>query len=132
MDPMNATSSREMDLSACPSRTVMVVNGPGAILELFESILEPGHYDVVVVESGDRAYSQIKLVQPDLVILCVRMDDAASLQVLSMLKLDPDTIRVPVITYAVEQDYPQRIDELVDLPENEFWRESVELAVQMN
>jgi CheY-like chemotaxis protein len=129
---MNPTTYGEMDHSAYPSRTVMVVNGPGAVLELFESILEPGHYDVVVVESGDRAYSQIKLVQPDLVILCVRMDEPASLQVLSMLKLDPETVRVPVITYAVEHDHPQRIDELVDLPDNEFWRESAELAVQMN
>ena len=129
---MNPTTYGEMDLGAYPSRTVMVVNGPGAVLERFESILEPGHYDVVVVESGDRAYSQIKLVQPDLVILCVRMDEPASLQVLSMLKLDPETVGVPVITYAVEHDLPQRIDELIDPPDNEFWRESAELAVQMN
>jgi CheY-like chemotaxis protein len=78
---MNPTTYGDMDLSAYASRTVMVVNGPGSILELFESVLEPGHYDVVVVESGDRAYSQIKMVQPDLVILCVRMDEPASLQV---------------------------------------------------
>jgi CheY-like chemotaxis protein len=129
---MDATTRDEMDLSAYSSRTVMVINGPGAVLELFESILEPGHYDVVVVESGVRAYSQVKLVQPDLVILCVRMEDPSSLQVLSMLKLDPETARVPVITYAVEADYPQTVDDLVDVHENEFWRESAELCAQMN
>ncbi len=129
---MNLTTCSEMDLRAIPSRSVMVVNGPGAVLELFESILEPGHYDVVVVESADRAYSQIKAVQPDLVILCVRMDDPASLQVLSMLRLDPDTNRLPVVTYTIEGEYPKRIDELVDVPDSEFWRQSAELGAQMN
>ena len=40
-----------------------------------ENVLEAGHYDVVFVESSAHAYSQIKRVQPNLVILCVRIDD---------------------------------------------------------
>ena len=129
---MNLNTCSDMDLRAYPSRTVMVVNGPGAVLELFESILEPGHYDVVVVESAERAYSQLKAIEPDLVILCVRMDDPTSLQVLTMLRLDPATVDMPVITYAVEHDFPKRIDDLVDVPDNEFWRQSAELGAQMN
>ena len=45
------------------------------ILELLETVLDAGHYDVVFVESSEHAYSQIKRVQPNLVILCVRIDD---------------------------------------------------------
>ncbi len=114
------------------SRTVMVINGPGSMLEMFEPILQPGHYDVVVVESDDRAYSRIKIVQPDLVILCVRMEDPASLHVLSMLKLDPDTLGVPVITYAVDEDFPKKSEDPVGVPESELWREVAIRTARMN
>jgi CheY-like chemotaxis protein len=41
-------------------------------------------------------------VQPNLVILCVRIDDSDGFQVLSMLKLDPGTRDIPVLTYTTE------------------------------
>jgi CheY-like chemotaxis protein len=78
------------------------VNGSSEILELLETVLDAGRYDVVFVESSAHAYSQIKRVRPDLVILCVRIDDAASFQVLSMLKLDEDTRDIPLLTYTAE------------------------------
>ncbi len=92
------------------TQKVVIVNGSTEILELLETVLEAGHYDVVFVESSTHAYSQIKRVRPDLVILCVRVDDTASLQVLSMLKLDADTRDIPVLTYATESD-PAEMDE---------------------
>ena len=66
--------------------------------------LDAGHYDVVFVESSQHAYSQIKRVQPNLVILCVRIEDADGFQVLSMLKLDEETRTIPVLTYTTESD----------------------------
>lgn len=84
------------------AQRVMIVNGSADVLELLETVLAAGHYDVVFVESTDHAYSQIRRVQPDLVILCVGTDDAEGLQVLSMLKLDERTRRIPVLTYATE------------------------------
>ena len=44
-------------------------------------------------------------MQPNLVILCVRIDDMDGFQVLSMLKLDEETRSIPVLTYT------DRIDE---------------------
>ena len=73
------------------AQKVVIVNGTPEILGLLETVLDAGHYDVVFVESNAHAYSQIKRVQPDLVILCVRIDDMDGFQVLSMLKLDEDT-----------------------------------------
>ena len=64
-----------------------------------------------------RAYSQIKKVQPHLVILCTRIDELDGFQLLTMLKLDPDTRRVPVLTYTTEgdgQDYDEAISQLAD------------------
>jgi PleD family two-component response regulator len=86
------------------AQKVVIVNGSSEILELLETVLDGGRYDVVFVESNEHAYSQIKRVRPDLVILCVHIDDPASFQVLSMLKIDDDTREIPILTYTTEYD----------------------------
>lgn len=93
---------------------VVVVNGTAEVLELLETALDAGHYDVVFVESSDRAYSYVKLVHPDLVILCVRIEDLEAFQVLSMLKLDDETRRIPVVTYTTEFEGQDVDDRLVE------------------
>jgi CheY-like chemotaxis protein len=97
-------------------RVVIVNNGPEA-LELLETVLEAGRYDVVFVESNEHAYSQIKRVQPDLVILCVRIDDMSGFQVLSMLKLDGDTRDIPVMTYTTDYEGRDAEEEAADVSE---------------
>jgi PleD family two-component response regulator len=92
------------------AQKVVIVNGSTDILKLLEAVLEAGHYDVVFVESNEHAYSQIKRVRPHLVILCVRIDDPDSFQVLSMLKLDDETRSIPVVTYA-SQETPEEPEE---------------------
>ena len=97
--------------AATPAQKVVIVNGSPEILELLETALEAGHYDVVFVESSHHAYSQIKRVQPNLVILCVHLDDLDGFQVLSMLKLDPATRGIPVLTYTTEYDEQEAEEE---------------------
>jgi PleD family two-component response regulator len=93
---------RTAGVSPFEAQKVVIVNGNAAVLESLETLLEAGHYDIVFVESVEHAYTQIKRVQPNLVVLYMGMDDVHSLQVLSMLKLDEDTVRIPVITYMLE------------------------------
>jgi PleD family two-component response regulator len=83
---------------------VVVVNACRTILQLLEAVLDSGHYDLAFVETCEHAYSQVKRLHPDLVVLCARIDDAASFQLLSMLKLDDDTRSIPVVTYTTEYD----------------------------
>src|SRR5262245_1472912 len=83
---------------------VLIVNGNIDVLELVETALDAGHYDVVFVESSNHAYSQIKRVQPNLVILCLRIEDTDGFRVLSMLKLDPETREIPSLTYTTEYE----------------------------
>jgi DNA-binding response OmpR family regulator len=82
------------------------------VLELLESVLDAGHYDVVFVEATAHAYSQIKKIQPDLVILSLDLNDGEGFRVLSMLKLDVDTRNIPVLTSTKERE-----DEGEDEPE---------------
>lgn len=81
------------------TQRALIVNGSRDVLHVLEPVLDAGHYDVVFVESSTHAYSQIRRVQPDLVILCLEFDDAEGLRVLSMLKLDAKTRDIPVVTY---------------------------------
>jgi CheY-like chemotaxis protein len=89
---------------AALAQKVVIVNGSPDILELLETVLEAGHYDVVFVESSEHAYSQVKRVRPNLIILCVRLENMDGFQVLSMLKLDEETRTIPLLTYTLEAD----------------------------
>ena len=82
------------------TQNVVVVNGTPEVFDLIESVLDGGHYDIVFVADVDHAYSQIRQTRPDLVVVCVGFDDPTGFQVLSMLKLDAETSRIPVVTCA--------------------------------
>lgn len=104
-------------IATTPAQKVVVVNGNTEVLGMLESVLDAGRYDMVFVESGTRAYSQIKKVQPNLVILCTRIDELDGFQLLTMLKLDPETRTVPVLTYTTEcegQDFESTISQLAE------------------
>jgi PleD family two-component response regulator len=103
------------------TQKVVVVNGSQEMLELLESVLDAGHYDMVFVSDTEHAYSQIKQNRPQLVILCVGIDDPVGFQVLSMLKLDAETARIPILTYTNEfegEDTDREPDD--DSPEDEL------------
>ena len=87
-----------------PVQKVVVVNGNTEVLGMLESVLDAGRYDMVFVEPGDRAYSQIRKVLPNLVILCTRIEELDGFQLLTMLKLDPNTSDIPVLTYTTEHE----------------------------
>src|SRR5918996_343976 len=116
-----------------PVQKVVVVNGNTEVLGLLETVLDAGRYDMVFVESGDRAYSQIKKVLPNLVILCTRIEELDGFQLLTMLKLDADTREIPVLTYTTEyegQDFETAVSQLAD-EEEEVFRSS-RPALRMN
>jgi len=104
-------------IAATPVQKVVVVNGNTEVLGMLETVLDAGRYDMVFVESSDRAYSQIKRVVPNLVILCTRIEELDGFQLLTMLKLDADTKDIPVLTYTTEyegQDFDAAISQLAD------------------
>ncbi len=104
MTTPNHTDERNAGTGALTQavQNVVIVNGNAAILDMVETALDAGHYDVVFVENSRHAYSQIKRVLPNLVILCLHVDDMDGFQVLSMLKLDEDTKSIPVLTYTTQ------------------------------
>ena len=124
-----ATTTSEKSSPAM--QKVVIVNGSMDMLALLETVLSAGHYDVVFVESNEHAYSHIKRVQPNLVILCMCLEDHDGFQVLSMLKLDHETRRIPVLTYATEFEGQEVEQEVADGSEMELFVAS-NLALPMN
>ena len=100
-------------------QNVVIVNGNAAILDMVETALDAGHYDVVFVENSRHAYSQIKRVQPNLVILCLHVDDIDGFHVLSMLKLDEETRAIPVLTYTTQQEPATETDDTGEASDTE-------------
>ena len=97
--PMIApTEARQPVAMPCPPRSVALV-GRYAHEHLEDAIFGVAHCDVVFVEAIAHAYSKIKRVRPDLVILCLSSDDVDACQVLSMLALDNETSQIPVVTF---------------------------------
>ena len=114
------------------TQKVVIVNGNSGILDALDTALDAGHYDVVFVESSQHAYSQIKRVQPDLVILCVQIDSADGFQVLSMLKLDEDTRAIPVLTYTTEYEGQEADEEAAEEERSETEILAAKPAIRMN
>ena len=103
------------------TQKVVVVNGNEDVLSQFETVLEAGHYDVVFVESTDHAYSQIKRVQPNLVILCVNVEEPAGFRLLSMLNLDKETREIPILTFTTEYAEGESTEEVVEPADNDLF-----------
>jgi PleD family two-component response regulator len=117
---MKADTNR---IANAPLQKVVVVNGNTEVLGMLETVLDAGRYDMVFVECADRAYSQIKKVLPNLVILCTKIEQLDGFQLLTMLKLDADTREIPVLTYTTEyegQDFDEAISQLAEDEEELF------------
>ena len=109
--------------AAAPVQKVVVVNGNTEVLGMLEAVLDAGRYDMVFVESDAHAYSQVKRVKPNLVILCTRIEELDGFQLLTMLKLDPETRNIPVLTYTTEyegQDFDAAVSQLAEDEESAF------------
>jgi CheY-like chemotaxis protein len=82
-----------------PAMTVAIV-GNYADRSVLGAAME-AECEIAIIESFVHAYSTIRRAAPHLVVLCVDGDDAEGCQVLSMLKADPVTARIPVITHDI-------------------------------
>ncbi len=117
---MTTIETRPTDIARGTSQQVVVVSKQSQLNGLLETVLDAGQYDVVFVESTERAYSHIKRLTPRLIIVCLDIDDMDGFQVLSMLKLDADTKDIPVVTCTVTTEEEVERSESVEMPDDVF------------
>ncbi len=116
---MNASEVTLTKAARRPAQKVVVVNGTPDVLDLLESVLDGGRYDLLFADASRHAYSLIAKEQPNLVVLCTAIDRADGFQLLSMLKLDPQTRCIPVVTYTNNaEDEEEESDEYSESDED--------------
>ena len=104
--------------AAAATQKVVVVDGTADVLELLESVLDGGRYDLLFAAAAQHAYSLIAREQPNIVVLCMALDSTDGFQLLSMLKLDPHTRAIPVVTYTTDvEEEDEEAEEILDEPE---------------
>jgi PleD family two-component response regulator len=95
MTPTHPGSTRQLAL---------FVGGGTEALAMIESVLDGRAYDVEFVASDDEPYGTITALKPDLVVLSLSLDDPSGFELLTMLRLDPETASIPVLSYVRDDE----------------------------
>ena len=97
------------------TRQLAVFVGGGIdALAYVEPILSGRAYDVEFVASDDEPYATIAALKPDIIVVSLDLDQEAGFHLLTMLRLDPQTAQIPVLSYLHEVDASANMDAGVD------------------
>lgn len=82
----------------------LFVGGGTDALAHVEPILSERAYDVEFVDMDDEPYATVAALKPDIIIVNLELGNEAGFQLLTMLRLDPETAQIPVLSYVQEED----------------------------
>jgi DNA-binding response OmpR family regulator len=85
-------------------RSIVVADDDPKILELVTLLLGTAHYNVIATTDAVAAMAMVRTKGPVAVILDVRMPGGGGLSVLSKIKADPKTSKLPVMILTGERD----------------------------
>lgn len=92
----------------------LLVGGGADALAIVEPVLDGRVYDVEFVDADDEPYATITALKPDLVVVSLDLEDLGGFQLLTMLRLDPETASIPVLSYVRDDEVsalgPARVD----------------------
>jgi CheY-like chemotaxis protein len=92
-------------ISRDPNRLLaLFVGADNDALSIVEPILDGRAYDVEFVDNDDEPYGTITALRPDLVVVTLQLDDPTGFQLLTMLRLDPETADIPVLSYVRDDE----------------------------
>ncbi|TVR16582.1 MAG: diguanylate cyclase, partial [Phormidium sp. GEM2.Bin31] len=88
---------------------ILVVDDTPANLTLLRQMLSARGYNVQVCRTGEVAIKSATLMQPDLVLLDIRMPDLDGYDVCRWLKTHPETAEIPVIFISVLETTEEKV-----------------------
>jgi PleD family two-component response regulator len=80
---------------------VFIGGGP-EVLTHIEPVLIGRAYDVEFVAMDDEPYATVAALKPDIVVVNLDLQSDAGFHLLTMLRLDPETANIPVLSYVQE------------------------------
>lgn len=95
-------------------QTALVVGGGPDVLEAVEPMLDGARWSIEFVDMTDEPYATVVALQPDLVVVHLGLDEPAGFGLLSMLRLDPRTRGIPVLSYVGEGEDATSTDLVVE------------------
>lgn len=87
---------------ATTQRTVIVVEDEPDTAEMFAEMMRLNGYQVIKSYGGETAVSLIAREKPDAVVLDIMMPDLSGLEVLRILRNDPELASIPVIVVSAK------------------------------
>jgi twitching motility two-component system response regulator PilH len=87
--------------AALDSKTVLIVEDDPASLDIFETILRHGGYEVVTAQTGADGLARARELLPDVVVVDIGLPDGPGFGVLDELSDDPGTDAIPLIVCTV-------------------------------
>jgi signal transduction histidine kinase/ActR/RegA family two-component response regulator len=80
---------------------VVLVEDDRPSLDLFSAYLEGADVDIVLARDGDEGLDVIRRIDPAAVVLDIRLPGKDGWEVLTTLKADPTTARIPVVVVSI-------------------------------
>src|SRR5947208_15055909 len=80
-------------------KQILIIDDQNQLLSLMRRILEDEKYQVAILQNGNDAFSSMKALLPDLLMLDLKLGGISGQDVLKQLKEDSITPEIPVIVY---------------------------------
>jgi DNA-binding response OmpR family regulator len=93
-------------------KKILVVDDEDDILHFLELVLKEKGYQVGTASGGHEALTRAQLERPDLILLDIMMPQMDGWEVLKLLRVDPETARIPVAMLSARTEAKDRVQGL--------------------
>jgi CheY-like chemotaxis protein len=76
---------------------ILLVEDDPILSQMYLKIFESESYEVVIAQDGDEGVAKTKSEKPDIVLLDIMLPKMSGIDVLELIKKDPETKEIPVV-----------------------------------
>lgn len=91
---------------------ITIIEDDQDLVEITERFLTARGFEVSCADNGKKGLEVVDKIKPDLIILDVRMPDMGGKEVLTRLKKNKETKKIPVLMFTGKDDQADRIEAL--------------------
>jgi DNA-binding response OmpR family regulator len=93
-------------------KKILVVDDEDDILQFLKLVLQEKGYAIATASGGHEALTRAQLERPDLILLDIMMPQMDGWEVLKLLRVDPETARIPVAMLSARTEAKDRVQGL--------------------